>query len=74
MMKIIWNLDKTVAIPLNNITHFEINFYETYAKQGNKPWVVTARYVIYTGTSEQIFVADSKEECIDYINDLEGYL
>lgn len=82
MMKMIWNLDKTVAVPLHNIKVFEIEDVEDRSEFARKEWyekkrkrfVVVARYKIVTGMRMEVYSAEDKNSCIDYINNLEGYL
>jgi len=74
-MKVIWDLDYVTAIPLNNISCFEIGSTDEWSSQSKKEWkggryYVTARYTIYTGTSSRIFSSDSREECIKYIENI----
>lgn len=64
-MKVIWNIDQTIAIPLSSIRSFDI-LEQTTSKQ----FKIIAHYVIYTGLTEVIYEADNKQSCIDFINDL----
>lgn len=71
-MKIIWDLDKIVAIPKNNIKAFEICNIDKWSKEAKAKWqggryYVIARYTIFTGDSKSVFTSDSKEDCITFI-------
>ena len=78
----IWDLDKTIAVPLHNIKVFEIVDMENRGEFVRKEWygkkrkrfVVIARYKIVTGMQMEVYSAEDKNNCIDYINNLEGYL
>lgn len=74
-MKVIWDLDYVTAIPLNNISCFEIGNIDEWSSQSKREWkggryYVTARYTIYTRTSSRVFSSDSREECIKYIENI----
>lgn len=71
-MKVIWDLDYVTAIPLNNISCFEIGSIDEWCSQSKREWkggkyYVRARYTICTGASDIVFSSDSREECIKYI-------
>ena len=71
-MKIIWDLDKLVAIPKSNIKEFEICNIDKWSKEAKAKWqggryYVIARYTICVGDSKIVFTSDSKEDCITFI-------
>ena len=71
-MKIIWDLDKLVAIPKSNIKEFEICNIDKWSKEAKAKWqgsryYVIARYTICTGDFKSVFTSDSKEDCITFI-------
>ena len=74
-MKVVWNLEKTVAIPVSNICAWEIGTTDDWTEKARKEWTggrffVIARYVICIGAYEKVFEADSKEECIKFIESI----
>ena len=71
-MKVVWSLDKDVAIPVENIKSFEIDTIDEWGEQSIASWdggryYVRANFTICTGTHVNVFTADTKEECIDFI-------
>ncbi len=71
-MKILWDLDKLVAIPKSNIKAFEIDNIDQWSKEAKAKWqggryYVIARYTICMGNSQRVFTSDSKEDCIAFI-------
>lgn len=71
-MKVIWDLDKIVAIPKSNIKAFEICTTDEWCKTAKDKWqggryYVIARYTICMGDSQRVFTSDSKEDCITFI-------
>lgn len=74
-MKVIWNLEKTVAIPISNIKDLEINNIDEWGKSSKEQWdggryYVIARYTVCTGHAERVFTSDSREECEKFIENL----
>lgn len=66
MTKMIWNLDYTIAVPLNIINHFEI-----FKDANGNSYNVLAYYPGNTGFFKA-FTADNKRSCIDYIESFNG--
>lgn len=64
-MKLLWNLDNTVAIPIKTIETFVI-----YERVDNS-WCVQAWS---NGTYSNVFIAESKSKCINFIDKMEEYL
>lgn len=78
-MRVLWNLDKTKAIPLRHIRVFEIEDHTERTEKdkerlGVKNYSVLVRYQICTGDWFWVFTADTKEECRTFIYDLQDYL
>lgn len=78
-MKVIWDYKKITAIPVSNISCFEIETTDEWRKGPREDWkeiwegkryYVIARYTICTGTSAIVFTADTKEKCIDFIENI----
>ena len=74
-MKVVWNLDKTVAVPVTNIKAAEINWIDEWGKQSKENWnggryYVLIRYTVCTGSSMFAFTSDSQEECRKFIENL----
>lgn len=71
-MRVIWSLDKTLAIPVSNIKALEVLTIDEWCKTSKDEWkggryYVLARYTICTGASKIVFTSDSKEECMRFI-------
>lgn len=64
-MKLLWNLDNTVAISFKKIDSFVIY------KRDEDSWYVQAWY---NRTYSNVFVAESKSKCINFIDRMEEYL
>ena len=64
-MKLLWNLDNTVAISIKSIESFNI------FKRDEGSWYVQAWR---NGRYFNVFVADSKSQCINFIDKMEEYL
>ena len=78
-MRVLWNLDKTKAIPLRHIRVFEIiDNTEMDEKDkerlGVKNYSVIVRYQVCSGDWFRVFTADTEEECRTFIYDLQDYL
>ena len=64
-MKLLWNLDNTIAISIKTIESF--NIY----KRDENSWYVQAWS---NGTYSNVFIAESKSKCINFIDRMEEYL
>ena len=64
-MKLLWNLDNTVAISIKAIENFVI------FERDENSWYVQAWY---NGAYSNVFVAESKSKCINFIDQMEEYL
>ena len=64
-MKLLWNLDNTVAISIKAIDNFVI------FERDEDSWYVQAWY---NGAHSNVFVAESKSKCINFIDQMEEYL
>ena len=64
-MKLLWNLDNTVAISIKTIESFNI------LKRDEGSWYVQAWN---NGSYSNVFVAESKDQCINFIDKMEDYL
>ena len=71
-MKVIWDLDKTGAIPLTSIKYLRVEEcnIEYRAAHNLMRYAVYAYHTIVTGQQSIIYTADTKEGCIDFINNL----
>lgn len=67
-MKVIWNIDKTIAIPVDKVKSFEIYSYKQY--NGEPIYKVLAHYTIATGLKEVVFEAKTKEKCMTFISEI----
>lgn len=63
-MKLLWNLDNTVAVSFKAIDSFKII-------GGDNEWRVQAWH---NGTYSNVFIAESKSKCINFIDQMEEYL
>ena len=68
-MKLIWNCDKTVGVPIDNISKFQIIGRSTSDGTGEE-YIVLAYYTICVGESMHIFTADTQQRCIDYLESI----
>lgn len=66
MKKIIWNIDQTIAIPIENIKSYEIAVYPK--SNGINVFKVIIHYTIASGLTEIIYEAEDKGRCIEFIN------
>lgn len=72
-MKVIWNLEETIAIPVSNIKEFEVATTDEWSKESKAKWTggryyVIARYAIGAcGNNVRVFTSDFKEDCIQFI-------
>lgn len=64
MKKIVWDIEKKVAIPTDNIKNFEI------LNSSDSKFCVIARFVICTGNVETVFTSNSLEECQNFIESI----
>lgn len=77
-MKVVWNINRSTAIPVDNIICFNIKDLETCAKEyrekkykeGYKRFILDISYVICTGVHDEIYTADTMEEIGKYIDTL----
>ena len=78
-MKVLWSLDKTRAVPMHHIRVFEIEDNTKMTdhnkeRLGIKDYSVIVRYQICTGDWFRVFTADTKAECVHFIDEMEEYL
>lgn len=66
MKKIIWNIEQTIAIPIENIKSYEIAVYPK--NNGINIFKVIAHYTILSGLTETVYEAEDKGSCIEFIN------
>ena len=71
-MKVVWDIEKKVAIPLTNISCFEIDTTDEWCQKSRDEWnggryYVVARYTILTGLSAYVYTSDSREECVKFV-------
>ena len=79
-MKVIYSIDKSKAIPVNNIKLFEIfnidekkwseSSINKWLNKGNDFWIVEAYYAICTGDHTYVFSAATREECEEFIKNI----
>ena len=79
-MKVIYSIDKSKAIPVNNIKLFEIfnidedkwaeSSINEWLNEGNDFWVVRVFYTICTGGQAFVFSAATREECEEFIKNI----
>lgn len=67
-MKVIWNIEQTIAIPINNVKTLEIAVYPQ--SNGIRLFKGIAHYTILSGLQEAIYEAEDKGSCVDFINRL----
>lgn len=67
MKRILWDIDKIVAIPFDNVKVFNIH---STRKNGKDVYQVLAYYVIANGLHAVVFESENKEDCIDFINNI----
>ena len=65
-MKVLWNLDNTVAIPMRGIKEFKIE-----KRDEDNQYVL-----VYFGdvACQRVFVGESKSKCINFIDKMEDEL
>ena len=64
-MKLLWNVNNTVAIAFKAIESFNI------IKENEDSWYVQAWH---NGTYSNVYVAETKSQCITFIDKMEEYL
>lgn len=62
-MKVIYDIDEIVAIPVKNIKEFRII-------HSNFTYAVEVSYTICSGLKAIVFKADSREECKEFIENI----
>lgn len=74
-MKVIWNLDKTKAIPINYITEIEIISTKGYTQEflnkiNNAEYAVLVRTGIFGAGSEFVYAADTEGDCVRFVENI----
>lgn len=74
-MKVAWNIEKDIAIPVANIKELRIKTIDDWAVEAKEKWpggryYVVASYAICTGANTIVFSADTKDECIRFVEKL----
>lgn len=64
-MKLLWNLDNTIAIAFKSIDSFNI------VKRDEDNWYVQAWQ---HGTYSNVYIAETKGQCINFVDKMEEYL
>lgn len=78
-MRVIWNLRNDVAIPFNNIKEFEIRDCSKCSEKakeeyGIQDWCVVVWFKVNVACEQFVFTANSKADCIHFVDEMEGFL
>ena len=71
-MKVLWNLEKTIAIPVSSILSFEISDTSGWSGAAKVLWnydrfAIRANFANY---HEYVFSSTSKNDCINFIESI----